>query len=513
MEPSKRPPPLPPRLAATEPVRTAPPLMPSPRPRILPWVALGGSLLLLTIVSGAVAWRVLGPSSNGDELTATAPADAGLPAVTSEPVVSQPVVAVKGNSQAPILADTTPDAPVIREQPTPTEPTSPPEPNATSEPARSEAPVAAFADLIRRKGILELPGRGLMRDSTEAVLAAVPLKTDEKLQLAMTNPEIKLNRSSDSPDETVWTVIKQAKDAFGGQEDVTLGRFTHRDSELRFQWEAAAPGWTKPASLQFAGLAVTVGKQSQTCQLWKPIIVNPTRIETQAATTLEVPLPADFVDRPQAVHVRFQIAGVDDATLPSVEGALNELAKIMIGHSDSNSIEVELKLTLGDSRSTLQAKLFGSPPHLGKDGEIRQIRQEITPAIVQGHQRQARGKDLKKREVEIDKFRKQIGNLQNQIATKEQAMDNGAVTLRARYQLDINSLNNQIGAIENKLGKLESDLATAQEFTEKMTTWCDEVGGLLKTLEEQAQLRYAVYLETGPRTIIVETSDFEWTKD
>lgn len=352
-----------------------------------------------------------------------------------------------------------------------------------------------------------------MRDSTETVLAVIPLKADEQLQLAVTNSEFKLDRSSDTPEETAWTVSKQAKDAFGGQEQVNLGRFTHHKSELRFQWDAAAPGWTKPASLQFTSLVVTVGPQSQTCQLWKPIVVNPTRIDTHAATSLEVPLPSDLVDRPQSVRVRFQIAGMDDKNLPAVEGTLNEPARIIMGSSDENSIEVELKMTLGDSRSTLQAKLFGSPPHLGKDGEIRQIRQEITPSIVQGHQRQGRSKDPKKRDSEIDKFRKQIVNLQNQIAAKEQAMDNAAVALRARYQLDINSLNNQIGTLENKLGKLEADLASAQEFTEKMTTWCDEVSGLLKTLEEQGQLRYAVYLETDPRSIIVESSDFAWTKD
>jgi hypothetical protein len=382
---------------------------------------------------------------------------------------------------------------------------------AVSDPMKdSDGP--AFADLRRKNFELPLPRREITSEGGEVVLASVPVASEELLYLAVTGGAgIRLVRASDdAKDVSTWTVMKKAQLAFGGQEDVTVGRFEHREGDLRFQWDSAAPAWAKPGSLQFCKLVVTVGQQSRPCSLWKTIVVNPTRVTPQSATSVELPLPGENIDASQAFRVHFQFAGTGASISPSAIVGIDETATILLGDTEQNGVEAELKITTGDSRSSLQVRLFSKAPVAGKDGEIRFVRQEVTSATVQNHRRLGRIKDQKRREADIERFGKQVMSLQSQIATRQAAAQTAAFALRERYEQEIASLNQQIEMIESKLGKLESDLATMQEFADTVTAWCDGVGGILQNLEDAAQLRYAVYLDTVPRTVVIETSGFEW---
>ena len=516
-------------------MRAVPPPLPPAGSSVLPWICLGLSLAVFGIVAVAIVWRVTSAPGTSEDLASSLPSSAELAAGSVGKTVSQPGSVAGGDATVDSnnLAGPTTQAPVNRTTgllmqdadskvaDVPSEPAS----NSvlpTTRPVVEKTPVAdelpaAFADLRRRKFELELPGHGVIRDATETKLASVPIPAGEALQLAVSGDAaagFKLVRSTDAGDGTSeWSVLKQARDAFGGQEQVTVGKFLHREGELRFQWNPGAPAWSKPGSLQFARLDLTVGKQSQACQMWRPIVVNPARINTQAATTAEIPLPGDFMDRPQAFRVQFQLAGTAQSDLPFAVVAVGETAKITIGDSEANGVEAELKVTPGDSRSSLQVRLFASPPVAGKDGEVRHVRQEISPAIVQNHVRLGRAKDPKKREGEIDKFQKQVASLQKQVATREDALQQSTFTARGRYQVEITSLNQQIEAIETKIGKLEADLTAMQDLSEKNAVWCEEVGGILKNLDDSAQLRYAVYLDTVPRTVVIETSGFVWKKE
>ncbi len=509
-------------------MRTVPPHIPPARSSVIPWVCLGMSLFVFGIVAVAIIWRVASTDGTNKDFATAPPTNEEPESISAQNTTGQPApienlqTAVASNnpsvdeSQSPIDGASKPtgsDNPRGVEAPTipASISVSPRNQPVVQETSTATDPPAVFADLRLRKFELELPGRGVTRDATEAKLAALPLTEGETLQLAVSGDAaagIKLVRSTVDANE--WMVLKQARDAFGGQEEVALGKFLHREGELRFQWDVGAPGWSKPGSLQFAQLVVTVGKQSQLCQLWQPVVVNPTRINPQAATTAEIPLPGEFIDRPQTFRVQFQFAGTSQPELPSAVVAIGETAKITIGDSEANGVDAELKLTPGNSRSSLQVRLFASPPTLGKDGEIRRVRQEISPAVVQIHVRQGRAKDPKKRESEIDKLQKQVSNLQKQVSNRETAMSGAMLAVRERYQEEITSLNQQIDAMETKLAKLETDRAAMQDLSDKNSAWCEEVGGILKNLEDLAQLRYAIYVDNVPRTVVIETSGFEW---
>lgn len=541
MQPPKPPPP--PRKQMAGSGSTATPVVPPPLPKtrsgIGPWICLGVSAAVFGIVAVAVVWQ-LASRQFSIANTAESPASQTVPGSNAEPsfpksvkvdhhelpMVASDTATPHNNQPDPALgasADPESDSSlpggsaltnaVPPKASIPTNSTSGQSPPALAESATTnDSDGPAFADLRRRNFELQLPGRGITRESGNVVLASVPVPQGELLQLAVSGGAgIRLVRASDAAEEDrTWTVMKKAQLAFGGQEDVTLGRFEHREGDLRFQWDPGAPAWAKPGSLQFCKLVVTVGKQSRPCTLWKPIVVNPTRLTPQSATTAELPLPGEFIDQPNAFQVHFQFAGTAATDNPSAVVTLDETAKILLGESEENGVEVELKITTGDSRSSLQIRLFAMAPVAGKDGDIRYVRQEVTPAIVQSHLRLGRIKDLKKRETEIERLGKQVASLQSQVAALQAAVPNTAFAVQERLEQEIARMNQQAEQLESKRSKLKTDLATTQEFAETVTAWCEGVGGVLKNLEDAAQLRYAVYLDTVPRTVVIETSGFEW---
>jgi hypothetical protein len=191
--------------------------------------------------------------------------------------------------------------------------------------------------------------------------------------------------------------------------------------------------------------------------------------------------------------------------------AVGETATIPLGDDEENSVEIQLTLTTGDTRSTLEIKFFGRPPALEKDGSVHAIRREITPAIVHSIARGGRIRDVKKRETEIEKLKMSQSNIQKQIAQKNAAAATANLAGRTQLEAEVASLNQDIVGIEIKIEKLESNMSGLKDYVDKTTKWCDSVERILKNLENQAVLRYAVYIPSEPRTVVIESTGFEWS--
>ncbi len=507
-----------------------PPLLPA-RTNPLPWVCLGLALMLFGVVGAGVVWHSLsGPrrteevassdDRESESMSASSRSDAQRNEFVPEFASNDTPMSVASQAdEVPTTASKSDfDAP-----PQSVEPSSFPERTPVSSPVVATSPSVSdrpaenpevFADLRRRSFQLELPGRGMNRDGTEVKLAAIPVAADESLQLALSGGAesgLKLvPQTGSATDVPTWTVLKQAKASFGGQEEVTLGQFLHKDGELRFQWNSAAPGWSKPGSLQFAMLDVRVDAHRQFCQLWKPVVVNPPRINVEATTTAEVPFPGDLIDRPASFRVQFQLSGTSQAEDPSATVVIGETATLMIGESAENGVEVELKITPGDSRCSLQVKLFGSPPSVGKEGKIRAARQEITPAVVQSRLKSGKNKDSgKKKDIEVKKLLAEIASVQDQIDQKNKLSSTASSSARSRIELELTALGQRSSQLESKVSKAQADQAAAQELADQNTAWCNGVLDHLKVLHDQP-LRYAIYVESQQRIIVLESSGFEW---
>jgi hypothetical protein len=500
-------------------MRAVPPPLPRQGINPLVWVGLSGAIVVFGGVVIALVVQFAMVKGPREELAVSPPiasldhVDPNPFATAIRPDTATDIAAAGGAEMNPEQVDPTalPDT-------SGNDVASPPTVDTTSLPEKSSAPAEeppVFEDLRRRNYELELPGRGLIREATEVKLASLAVPKGQSVQLALTGigaTGLKLAVDKDRTMGTAWTALKQARDAFGGQEEVSLGQFVIQDDELRFQWNPGAAAWAKPGSIQFARLEVTVGTQKQTCQLWRHVVVNPARVNTQSVTNIEIPLPGEFVDRPQSVRIQYQLSGGTLSTLTSNPVGIGDMAKIQIGDAE-NGIEVELKSTAGDTRSSLQVHLFASAPMVGKDGDVRYVRQEVSPSVVQGHLRQAKARDPKKKEAEVDRLQKQVASFQKQIATREDAMASAALAVRNRLEMEVDALTRQMEGVETKLAKLEGEITASQVHFEKCNTWCESVGQILQELDQSTQLRYAIYLDTVPRTVLVETSDFEWAKE
>ena len=259
-----------------------------------------------------------------------------------------------------------------------------------------------------------------------------------------------------------------------------------------------------------AQLEVSVGRRRQVCQLWRPISVNPVRIEVHKNHSVDVPLSGHLIDHPEKARVQFQLAGTGAAELPAATVGIGELATIKLGDSTENDIELQLRIVPGETRSTLEIKLFGSPPVMEKDGTIRATRREISPSIIQNLAKSGRVRDVKRREAEIVKLKASQGSLQKQITQKEAAMKIANLAVQSRADAEVDSLNQQIAQIETRIEKLEAEMTGVQGFVDKSITWCDSVEKVLRNLDVQAQLRYAVYMPDEPKVMVIETTGFEW---
>ena len=381
---------------------------------------------------------------------------------------------------------------------------------------------AAFADLQRRKFQLELPGRGLTREPNLVQLAQLPVAAGESLQLALLggDPSLKLvPQSVENAKPLVWNIVKKAKASLGGTEDVTVGRFLHQDGELKFQWDRGAAAWAKPGSCQFSLLEVRIGSERELCRLWKPLLVNPVRISTKVATTADVPLTMELLDRPETCHVQFQLDGLPTATAQPAAVPLGSATTVMLGEDPAISVELELKIVMTDMRSVLQAKLFGSPPSLTKDGAKRAARLELTRAGVQTRSRSGKETDsTKKRSMDIKTLERKANQLSTRLtelegpnaATKNQNTTNRSTSISDRKEAEATSIRQQQTQLNAQLSRQQTELNQIQQLLNDHNAWCESVLGILDSLEERTQLRYAIFVEGPQRIPVVITSGFDW---
>lgn len=365
----------------------------------------------------------------------------------------------------------------------------------------------AFEDLRQRNFRLELPGRGSELELTETKLAAIPLATGERLQLSLVggaDSTINLVRGSDkTPDVQAWNIVKRAQLGFGAQEDVLLGQFIHREGELRFQWDASVPLSAKPGSLQFMPLEIRIGTNRQICHLWKPATVNSIRFSAKGTNSVEVPLPGSLIDRMDLFRVEYQLIESENSKRRSATVAMGETAKLPLGDDGELELEFKFKFAAGEGRSSMQVRLFGTPSKIKGGTLSREPRQEISTTLVEELLIQAKAKDPKKKSAEIAKLQAQRAKADKVLTQKKSASDDG----------DFSPLEKQIELLDVKISKLEADFETMQSLFEATVEWCQKAGRILRDLEDRSQLCYAIYRETEPRMVIIETSGFRWTKE
>jgi hypothetical protein len=494
-----------------------PPPLPVARRSPWPRICLGISLILFSaVVAGILKQSLSTFPSDADDDDAVVQVDteiASVPATDeSSPAEEKTKNAVRDRGRRSKKRANTPGATIKSESDPKPIPKSTVAPINPSTPTPNDTAEDIFDDLRRRQFQLELPDKGVLRSSTEELLARLPIPAGEVLQLALKGEgaaDLQLVQRSDDLDHApAWTVIKQASAAFGGVEEVQLGRFVHRDQELKFQWDPQAPPWAKPASLQMAQLVLSVGMRQQTCQLWRTVTVDPIRI--QKSQLVDVPLPGQLTNHPEKMRIQFQLAGTGHADPPTTTAGLGDVATITLGETAENTVELQLKVITAGTANSLEVNLFGSPPVMGQDGVIRSTRQEITLAAVQNQSSTGRGQHVKKVESEVKKLKTSQSKLREQVAHKVAKKKNSNLAGKSRADADIKTLNHEIADMETKIEKLEAEIAGERSFVEKNSMWCDGVKEILRNLEGPARLRYAVYVPAEPPVRMIETTGFVW---
>lgn len=486
-------------------VRVAPPPLPTARSSVLPWICLGGTVFLVAVFATVLIWQVISnpratknlasndkssdkhSASDRDQLSDSTAADA----VNSSASENQPPIAVSSSNPDPAGFQEVPVTKVVNP---PVERTA-----ITGNSKRDEAsPV--FEDLRRQDFQLQLPACGVEIDLEQIRLASIPLNAEDSIQLKLlSNKHANLSLVPDGggrPDDRAWNVIKQVELALGTLEEVRLGQFRYSTGELRFQWQPQIPQSAKPGSLQFVPLEIKVGSDRCACLMWKPVSSNPVQINTKGITSAEVPFSASLIDRLESFRIAYQLVDPASSTAVVADVTLNQSGKLKFGAEPG--IEADVEFSAGDDHSSLQIRLFATPPSF-KNSQPS-VRQEITTEFVAERLKQTKAKDPKRRENDI-------ARLQSQKAKLEKAGSNAN-----RNGGGFDPAEKQVESLDAKIAKLEEELAGQQQVYESNLEWCQKVSGLLRQLEDRTPLYYAIYRETEPRIRILETAGFDWSR-
>lgn len=408
-----------------------------------------------------------------------------------------------------------------------TEVGSPTETPAEPKTASAEVPLV-FKDLQQRQFQLSLPSIGLARESTAVKLAALPVPPNEPVELSLLSaPEsgLKMTPTESGKDEGLsWTVIKAVRGGVKGTEEVILGQFTVQAGELRFQWSSTAAEWCKPGSLQFAILAIQVGADRQECRLWKPVELNPARLtakDVKSANQISIPHVAELVDRPEAVQWEATLTGLPDKITFSPPTKIGEPIVLVVGDDFQSSVEVELEMTL-DNQCRLQARLFSRFPALVKGGQTNYERIEINRPRVAAKRQQAKASEQRKLEFTKKQITKDISDRQNRLKVIETLINNvnanrllnasDKVTQAREFSNEERIQKQTIAEQQVRLQGIDTELTTIAAFQAERSNWCDAVLKILDTLEDRAELRYAVRIQAQRLIPIVMTSGFEEPK-
>jgi hypothetical protein len=545
-------PPPPPRSKrpSSEMARSVPPqpLADLTRNVSLPWLCLGLALSLLLVVICGFFWLdqtsqhpLMGDTASSPATSSETfepigifPDRAEQPATVVELAATDAVAGSRARmSNRELFSEETDESESDRPKPPPFRNlpgTPPPTANPAAPSARREPP-AVFADLHRRDYQLVLPGLGLVREAVETTLAALPVATDQPLQLALqgeTESGIKLvAREPEAGQVPTWSVQKSARNGLGGQELFDIAQFVHRDGELRFEWNSAAGAWGKPGSLQFSTLEVQTGPHQQICWLWRPVVVSPAQLNIdKVGTTIEVPIAGDLLDPPQRFRVQFELTHVPfQVTRPNVVG-LGESATLVVGNNAERSVELRLKLVVGSLRCALQVAAFGRQPMMQQKivrTELRELKLSDIESL-QSRQPTLKAKSDKKRpntvvgkdRSKIDDLQKQLEKAQEEVENLAKQMSSASSSQRRTYETQLQRAEARVeqlqGEIDQQKGMMDKKEAlqhAQDEFASQQAAWCNDVLPILRALRDQAQLQYSLYVEGAPPVTVLRTAGIE----